>query len=71
MCMTTTLEQTNYLKELAAIKQAESLKNLATRAINALYEEPSNVSEARYCLEMLSRGVGFVISDLDTMRGLN
>ena len=70
MCMTTTLEQTNYLKELAAIKQAEQYKELCNRAINALMCTPSDVSEARYCLYMVSRGLEFTIQDLDTMRGL-
>jgi hypothetical protein len=54
-----------YLKEMATIKEAELLRALCTKAINALYA--GDFIEARYNLHMVSRGVKYPIETIDNM----
>ena len=63
-------QKDNYLKEMSIIAQAEQLKDLCQKTINAVMKQNPDYSEARYNLHMVSRGVVFPIEELDKLRGL-
>ena len=61
-------QKQTYLKEMSVIKQAEQLKELCNRAIQAMYA--NDYAEAAYNLTMVSRGIVYTDKDLTELRGL-